>query len=191
MRSIRLAIAVVITAACAAGLSGCLVTPIDAPDTPTLTAAPRTPTSTPSPKPRTTPTPAPTQVSGATDCGGQAVTINASSRQLSVTGTCPLVEIDGNDLDVALAGATVDRVVIRGDRVKIAAADLGSVQIGGQDDQVDAASLGALEIRGDRNRVGVDRGLGAVTIGGNANDVLAGSIGAVTVQGQGNQVRSR
>lgn len=189
MHSIRFTVALVVAGAGIAGLSGCLASPVPPRETATFTAPARQPSPIRTPTP--TPRPTATLLGEATDCHGEPLTINGSDQRRTVTGTCPALEIDGNGVTVTLVDATVEGVVIRGDRVVVDGGELGSVSIGGQDNRVDAVALGSLEIRGDRNLIDVEGRLGAVAIGGNDNGVTGSTVGEVTVDGDRNQVGSR
>lgn len=108
---------------------------------------------------------------------------------LVVTQDCALVRVSGQDIEVDLTAAVVDRVEINGDRNEVDAASLTAVEISGQDNDVDATAVGSLDIHGDRKKVDVDRELGSVAVNGNDNEIEAGTLGSVADNGDRNVIR--
>ena len=125
------------------------------------------------------------------DCAGAELRISEPGRRFQVTGTCPLVTIEGADLQIEFVDAIADDVIVRGDRIALSVGDIDPVPINAQDNVADAAGRGGGEISGYRNTVDGAGDLGAATIGGNENRVTADSVNAVTVSGSGNQVGPR
>lgn len=124
------------------------------------------------------------------ECDGAVTAVRDSDLEVRVIGTCPRVEIEGNDLDIDLDGASVDEVTLRGDRNEIDAADIGSLSVAGQDNDIDAASIGSLVITGDRNDIDARGVVGAIRIDGNDNEIEAGQLGDIADNGTRNDVRT-
>lgn len=121
------------------------------------------------------------------DCGGLPVTLSAG-RDLRLQGDCPQVTITGTEVEVDLTGATVDEIVVEGDRHDVDAGGISTLRVSGQDNDIEATTIASLEIMGDRNELDVGGEAGTVVVDGNDNEVDAGALGSVDDRGERNVI---
>lgn len=146
-----------------------------------LTAAPNPPAATADPEPSARVTDV------AADCIDGVARLAGSAQQVSLVGSCARVEIEGTDLDVDLTRASVEDVVLRGDRNEVDAASVGSLSIEGTENDWEGVDIGSLSLRGDRNEIDLDGRAGAIAVAGNDNTVEAHEFGATDDNGQRNR----
>lgn len=149
--------------------------PTVVPSAPATSAAPSTPSVAP-------------PADGLTDCAGAAVTLSGADVDFTLVGDCPAVTVNGTDLDIDAAGATVGSLQLGGDRNELDAQRVETLAVGGQENEIDAVEIGSLAVNGDRNEVEADVRIGAVAVSGNDNRVTAPERGPVTDNGQRNTV---
>lgn len=123
-------------------------------------------------------------------CVDGAVAIRGSDADVSFSGECDRVQIEGDGLDVDLEDARIGAVVVRGDRIEVELGSVGSLDVTGQSADIDAETIGALTVAGDRNTVEADE-IGSVTVSGNDNRVEATRLGASEQSGDRNDIRTR
>ncbi|MDD7929777.1 DUF3060 domain-containing protein [Microbacterium thalli] len=164
----------------------------DAPDRVVRPSAPSDASATaPAPVSPQPATPSSSPSTGGSDlsmCIAGVVALRGSDIDLSFTGECDRVEIEGAGLDVDLSDARVTTVVVRGDRVEVDLADVNTLEITGQAADIDADVIGSLSVAGDRNAIDGDE-ISAVSVAGNDNRVHADRLGSVEQAGDRNDIR--
>lgn len=154
--------------------------PSDAPESQTSLSA------SPSAVPEGTPLPIPGP-EAAGGCDGRPVVLTAGSPTLTISGDCPDVQVQGTDLAIDARAASVQTLLIAGDRVSVRAGGVGTLTIRGNDTVVSAAGIDALVVNGDRNAVVAAGGVDSVVVQGNDNTVR-GSVDRISDQGGRNSV---
>ncbi len=122
----------------------------------------------------------------AEDCDGRSLLLTSGSPSLAFSGECAEVRVEGSDLVVTGAGASVAVLELAGDRIVLSVGGAGALVITGNDTAITAGDVSQLTIRGDRNEVTADSITG-LSLQGNDNTVRgAGSL--VDDQGARNRV---
>lgn len=121
------------------------------------------------------------------DCGGRPVVLSAGSPSFTLSGECPDVQVQGPDLAVDLTSASVQSLLVGGDRVTVRAGGIADVTVQGNDTVVSATGIEALVVRGDRNAVISSGGVGSVVVQGNDNTVRGG-VGRMSDEGGRNTI---
>lgn len=125
---------------------------------------------------------------GAVACTDGVALITGSRRQVTFSGACERVELDGTDLDVELVTSQVESVIIRGDDNEVDVDAVAELTVEGQENDIDAEYVGSATIRGNGNELDVGGELGAVSVAGDDNEVTAGALGAVEQSGARNRI---
>lgn len=123
------------------------------------------------------------------DCGGQPVVLDNTSLSYVLTGDCPSVTVQGQDIEATVPD--VATLTLAGDRLHVEATSVESLTIGGNDNVVGGTTFGSVQLNGDRNTVDASGEVGAVSVGGNDNTVAAASVGSIADSGARNLIGAR
>lgn len=126
-------------------------------------------------------------VSSGVDCVDDRVLFAGSALAATIDTDCERVELQGNDLDVDLAGR-IGRLVVRGDRNDVSAGAVEAVEIEGQDNEVEMDAAQDAALTGDRNDLDVDGAIERVVVRGTENHVAADTLGTVVDEGARNRI---
>jgi hypothetical protein len=124
-----------------------------------------------------------------TDCAGQPVVLAHHRSEFRLTGDCPSVRVEGNDMDVLARDIGTLTVVGRGNEVRASAVTSATLQ--GRGNEIAARSVGELVIIGNSNDAEVRGPIDSVVVDGSRNDVTGRPLGAVVNNGRFNDFSRR